>query len=249
MVRTKYFVAMVAAILTVLATGCIVSFEPETAVNPVGTEHTVTVTLRDEEELDEETLCEIFEGVIEIILEDDPQAEVPLDPCLQDTLSTADIEMVHFEVTSGPNIGTNSIDDGECEPSCTTLNEETSWTYRSNGVLGTDTILVCVNFLELLPGFPGSGDPSTTALTPEEFEEMVLDVINDALNSDYESLDDLFCREATKTWQEPQRPNIGAGLSGLFQGQPTALPTAQAPVAVAPSTTIRPPSTGDAGLK
>ena len=46
-----------------------------------------------------------------------------------------------------------------------------------------------------------------------------------------------------------QRPNIGAGLSGLFQGQPTPLPTA--PSAVAPAATaptISPPRTGDAGL-
>jgi hypothetical protein len=48
--------------------------------------------------------------------------------------------------------------------------------------------------------------------------------------------------------QEPQRPpNIGAGLSGLFNGMPTPLPTA--PSAVAPAvTTIRPPSTGNGGI-
>jgi hypothetical protein len=47
-----------------------------------------------------------------------------------------------------------------------------------------------------------------------------------------------------------QRPNIGAGLSGLFAGQPTPLPTARpsvsAPAATAPA--ISPPRTGDAGL-
>jgi len=46
-----------------------------------------------------------------------------------------------------------------------------------------------------------------------------------------------------------QQPNIGAGLSGLFAGQPTPLPTAPsavAPAANAPS--ISPPRTGDAGL-
>jgi len=45
-------------------------------------------------------------------------------------------------------------------------------------------------------------------------------------------------------------PNIGAGLSGLFAGQPTPLPSARpattAPAAVAP--TISPPRTGDGGL-
>jgi len=48
-----------------------------------------------------------------------------------------------------------------------------------------------------------------------------------------------------------ERPNLGAGLGGLFAGQPTPLPTARpaaaAPAATAPS--ISPPRTGDAGLK
>ena len=45
-------------------------------------------------------------------------------------------------------------------------------------------------------------------------------------------------------------PNIGAGLSGLFQGQPTPLPTTpsvSAPAATAPA--ITPPRTGDGGLR
>ncbi len=48
-----------------------------------------------------------------------------------------------------------------------------------------------------------------------------------------------------------ERPNLGAGLSGLFAGQPTPLPTAR-PAAVAPAATapsISPPRTGEAGLK
>jgi hypothetical protein len=48
-----------------------------------------------------------------------------------------------------------------------------------------------------------------------------------------------------------KRPNLGAGLGGLFAGQPTPLPTAR-PAAVAPAATapsISPPRTGDAGLK
>jgi len=48
-----------------------------------------------------------------------------------------------------------------------------------------------------------------------------------------------------------ERPNLGAGLGGLFAGQPTPLPTAR-PAAVAPAATapsISPPRTGDAGLK
>jgi hypothetical protein len=56
------------------------------------------------------------------------------------------------------------------------------------------------------------------------------------------------CRPAQRE-ERPRPPNIGAGLSGLFAGQPTPLPTA--PAAVAPAATspvITPPRTGDAGL-
>jgi len=54
----------------------------------------------------------------------------------------------------------------------------------------------------------------------------------------------------TPTPAATRPPNIGPGLSGLFQGQPTRLPTAPsivAPVATAPA--IMPPRTGDAGLR
>jgi hypothetical protein len=44
-------------------------------------------------------------------------------------------------------------------------------------------------------------------------------------------------------------PNIGAGLSGLFAGQPTPLPTAPAPASAPAATSpITPPRTGDGGL-
>jgi hypothetical protein len=47
---------------------------------------------------------------------------------------------------------------------------------------------------------------------------------------------------------EPQRPNIGAGLSGLFVGQPTPLPTTPPSAVMPASPTIRPPNTGSGGL-
>jgi hypothetical protein len=63
----------------------------------------------------------------------------------------------------------------------------------------------------------------------------------------YEGSDPQACGEARQ--ERPRPPSIGAGLSGLFVGQPTPLPTA--PAAVAPAATspvITPPRTGDAGL-
>jgi hypothetical protein len=130
---------------------------------------------------------------------------------------------------------------------------EYSWTYQSNGIAGTDVIDVCVGEVPPEDSLPTEGGM---------VEELLVDVINDTLGGDYyDSIEDFFCQTVEKTWvaptatpqpqntTAPSRPNIGAGLSGLFAGQPTALPTATAPAAVAPSTTIRPPSTGDAGLR
>ena len=252
MMRTKYFAAMVAAILTVFATGCIVSIEPETARNPVGTDHTVTADVRNLDEVDEVAVCEAVIEVVEELVGE----EAPEDFCEQfDQFPRAeDHNFVNFEVIQGPNTGTNSDEDGVCLPSCNDPGaDEVSWTYTSNGVAGTDVIRVCADdiFIFLPTLLEEMQSEVSPAATLEELEEALLDALGDVFGDDFESEEDLFCETATKTWVDPvqQRPNIGAGLSGLFAGQPTALPTAPAPAAVAPSTTIRPPSTGDAGLK
>jgi hypothetical protein len=48
--------------------------------------------------------------------------------------------------------------------------------------------------------------------------------------------------------RERSVPNIGAGLSGLFNGMPTPLPTAPSAAAATTSPVIRPPNTGDGGV-
>ncbi len=257
----KLFALAFGGVLTVLATGCIVGVEPETAVNPVGTDHTVTVTLREPDAITEEVLCNIVRGTLENledVFEDEGIPPPEGDPCLILPVGTAQDGDAEFEIISGPNAGLNSHEDGVCDPvNCVRdRNDQVSWTYMSNGVPGTDEIEVC-DALSLVPDSLFRDELSASShLTPEELEALVvqafLDAINDEFDSDYESEEELFCQTVTKTWvEQPQRPpSIGAGLSGLFQGQPTALPTAPAPAAVAPaSTTIRPPSTGEAGLK
>jgi hypothetical protein len=243
--RTKYLSLITAGLLTILATGCIVSFEPEQATNPVGTEHTVTVELRDPTAFDEQELCEIYIEILEEILGEEAPEDICeeefLDPNIQD-----EHEIVHFRVVQGPNTGLNSDDDGECTPSCAYPddNDEISWTYRSNGVAGTDIIEVCADFIFVPPII----DAAQEDLTEDEFEQLIIDAINDVLGTNYQSEYDLFCSTVSKTWISQRPPNIGAGLSGLFAGQPTPLPTAAAPAPGAPSPVIRPPSTGDAGL-
>lgn len=98
----------------------------------------------------------------------------------------------------------------------------TDWTRFDFGVPGRNCQPVTV---ELFAGIANIGDGSVPS----------------AMGLDNIQVDDSHC--------DTQRPNIGAGLSGLFQGQPTPLPTA--PSAVAPAATaptISPPRTGDAGL-
>ena len=251
MVRTKYFAAVVAAIITVFATGCIVSFEPETAVNPVGTDHTVRV-ITEEPDISEdeflELLCELVEELV-------PGEEVDCGPEQVATLVEPSSHIQHhFEVLAGPNQGEHAdIGDDDVEVVLSENGTATFWTYTSNGVPGRDVIRFCdvssirgieTIYLLLLLEF------EEFELSEEEFNDVIVEFFNEQFGTEFDSVDEMFCRTVTKTWEEPRRPNIGAGLSGLFAGQPTALPTAPAPAAVAPSqTTIRPPSTGDAGLR
>jgi len=217
----------------------------------------------DPEELNEETLF-----FLELLVDVCEEGEVGLPT---GAVGPADHNLVNFIIVSGPNAGLNSDEDGVCEPlSCDIPdeNDQVGWTYQSNGVAGTDEIEVCVNPFGDIPEIPdlqfGGGGVSTAQEIPEEFEELaeiLTNVLNETLGTDHEFFVEFFCQTVEKTWIEntptpqpqntaaPSRPNIGAGLSGLFAGQPTALPTAPAPAAVAPSATIRPPSTGDAGLR
>jgi hypothetical protein len=285
MLKKRLLAVLTLGLLAVLATGCIVSVEPETAENPVGTEHTVTVTLLDPDELDEEEFCDNLEDELEGYDEEDfsdEELEILLtllflgcgfqEGSTEPTAAVAPAShnFLNFEIVSGPNVGLNSDDAGGCEPSCVAPpieGLEVSWTYTSNGVAGTDVIEVCMGgfdpeFPEVIPLPPvGGGSLSVAGLLPDEYatlEEIFLNVLNETLGTDHETLEEFLCQEVEKTWVvpepevredpiRPRPPNIGAGLSGLFAGQPTPLPTTAAPAA--PSPVIRPPSTGDAGLK
>jgi len=268
MFRTRLFAFVMAGIVAFLSAGCLLTVEPETAQNPVGTEHTVIATLLDPESIEEEEFCEnLFEEIEDLEpedLEDEDLEELLLIFGLlcegqiegdSNPIGPADHNLVNFEIVSGPNAGLHSDTSGVCSPSCDEPNEdlEVSWTYQSNGTAGTDVIEVCFEEIEGIPEELGGNDL---------LAEILVNVLNETLGGDYyDSFEDFFCQTVEKTWIEntptpqpqntaaPSRPNIAAGLSGLFAGQPTALPTAPAPAAVAPSTTIRPPSTGDGGLR
>jgi hypothetical protein len=274
--RSRLFAVFAAVLLAVATTGCLLDVQPETATNPAGTEHTVTATLLNPELVDQEEFCvnliAAIEGLSEEDFEDFSDLELSIlfgiaGSCQLDEqggvppLGTTDHNPINFEILSGPNAGLNSDQDGVCEPSCESFSTdfEYDWTYDSNGAAGTDVIEVCI----------GGEAPSSEEIAQIEggpLEELLLGVINDTLGGDYyRSVFDFFCQTVEKTWientptpeptEKPREriersvPNIGAGLSGLFAGQPTPLPTAAAPAPAAPSQGIRPPNTGDAGLR
>lgn len=232
---SKLVLGLIAAGVVVIATGCIVSVDPESAVNEVGTEHTVVVTLRTEED---------FLGLLTVL----PTSIIGETQQIQ---TAQEEEFVTFDIVAGPNKGIHS--DNDCEPSCSfpDANNQISWTYRSNGVPGTDTILVCT-----LEGDDIDQTLELLDLVLDEInvtEDDFIDLLNEGLDEHYANLEDIFCSTVTKTWVQPQnnqRPNIGAGLSGLFAGGgPAATPVAPAAVAPSTNTTIRPPNTGDGGLR
>ena len=121
-------------------------------------------------------------------------------------------------------------------------NNDTGWTAFTFVVPGQGCSEVDVTIAASVTNGTDSGFPSRLGL-----DAIVVD--------DEEQVEDCATPTPTET-QRPRMtptatrpPNIGAGLSGLFVGQPTPLPTA--PSAVAPAATaptISPPRTGDAGL-
>jgi hypothetical protein len=134
------------------------------------------------------------------------------------------------------------LDDGDCSPSCFGSGDDTvSWTYRSNGEEGTDTIIVCAFDVE--------------------FAQLGVQQLDDELMEELEVLEELGCDVVSKEWveeddEEKERvPNVGGIFAGDLDAAQRNRERARAsavvaatprPAAAAP---IRPPSTGDAGMR
>ena len=241
------FLASVAVGLLLMGCVTTLDLEPDEAVNPLGTEHTVTLTVE---------VCSITDpGCIPL-----PGAQAPGDN-------------VYFEIVSGPNAGLNS--DGDCGATgsdpCFVPSEggSISWTYTGDGGPGTDQLRACsiLGESEIQQILENAAEQANMA--PEQLLTLLQAQAQSQVPAQLEI--EPYCvtlfATAEKTWEAPTPtpapsptvesrerversvPNIGAGLSGLFAGQPTPLPTARPAVATSPSQVIRPPSTGDAGLR
>ncbi|MPZ48203.1 MAG: hypothetical protein GEU75_02630 [Dehalococcoidia bacterium] len=176
--------------------------------------------------------------------------------------------VVVFSVFSGPNAGMSNFPECEAESEadfdgCLDLvfgegtDEETvSWDYVSNGESGTDYISVCA--------FEALQISTLSAETTSALRAQVLDVqqaaTDEELEADIDELEAMGCDVLTKTWEGDdeveRRPNVGgvfAGDGGAAERNRARANAAGAAAAaatspVAPTTAVRPPSTGDAGL-
>jgi hypothetical protein len=217
------------------------SLTPEQATNLVGTSHTVTASVGTEF-LDE--FCEAFEEEIGETCDIIPdQSEIESE--------------IFFGVLEGPNAGTFS-DGTDCDPSCIIegTEAEVSWTYESNGETGTDIILACI--FE-----PGEFEDIEELLAEIELIESqspeiaeFLAALSDATGREFDSLEDVFCLSAEKTWiampqVQESRPNVSGAIAGVLESGAQAAATAQAGAQqpAADPTGITPPNTGDAGLR
>jgi hypothetical protein len=220
---------------------------PESDQNPVGSRHTVTVDVEGD-----------GDWLLLFAVEFGPN-EGANSLCGDDDFITCeeDISDCLGLVIIGPGIEDEleeCLPDADCDPSCFgSGNDTVRWTYRSNGDEGEDVIVVCALDLEFegLPGVLGQIGALQNDLPEEILEEI-------------EFLEEeLGCDAVFKEWVEDDEdedddgppPNVG----GIFAGDldaaqrnreraraSVAPATAPPPAAAAP---IRPPSTGDAGLR
>jgi hypothetical protein len=260
-VLRKTFALPIALLLAfaLLMTAC-VDAEPESATNEVGESHEITATadeefvddLCDEEELDCDDWLAIFivadgpgEGESNLVCNFLDADE--LEECLDE------LEECVFESSNPEEC---LVEGDECDPEgCVAdLDDPISWTYENNGDDGTDTIAVC-----LIPIF--DEQEALTSLLESRSQQVMQQALTD---EEIDQLEDQGCDIVTKTWVDPEptptpvatvRPNIAAALSGALGGgrnnaaEQAAAQAAAQQQAAAAAGAIRPPSTGDAGLR
>jgi hypothetical protein len=216
--------------------GCIVSVSPRSSTNLVGEEHEITV-----------------------VIDGDPPNQIPAS------------WFVSFEVISGPNRGLESTTD--CDPSCTGNGDaQVSWSYVSTRQ-GTDRIRVCV-----LP-FDGDIDdipPGEEEFILDIIEEaagMTFESLAEVIDATCETVTKTWLDPTATSTTTPtplvtptvtptvdaSRPNVGGAIVGVITSRsveerqasrPGAVPTTAAGAGAAGGTVaVRPPSTGDGGLR
>jgi hypothetical protein len=258
-------------LLVVLASvGCLdVDATPEEDINPVGTTHTVSVTV-DEPPQESDWIAFFF------VIDGPNFNTTSIEECTVDELQICLLfcAVVPDQCTF---LGCNPSD-------CTGEGDDTvSWTYQSNGQPGTDLIAVCAVEEEEID--ENSAPAGTSQLTEQELADLIADLEEDGCDivskgwigardgsipdEDPCDLRGDMCPTATPTptptatgtpvtsptaTATPDNPNVGAifggNLGGVGAGRALEQQAAAAAAAAQPPpSAVRPPNTGDAGLR
>jgi hypothetical protein len=225
----------------VLQAPCLlVDARPESEQNPVGSRHTITADIEADND-----------WVLAFIVAFGPN-EGTNSFCGVDDLSECESQIADClggMIVTDPEDLADCLDEDACEPSCSGSGDDTvRWTYESNGDEGTDVIVVCA--LDLDAEFE-SAIQQVGVLQDEEIPEELLEEI--------ELIEEeLGCDVVFKEWvdddeDEDRVTNPGGVFAGDVGAAQRNRERARASVAVAATprpaeASVRPPSTGDAGL-
>jgi hypothetical protein len=243
--RNGYFLGLAIPLLFISLQMCVdLDARPESEKNPAGREHTVVA---DVEAGGNESWALLFE-----VISGPNQGQNSL--CESDDFEPceSDIEECLLSLPNDEEDLDECLAEATCDPGCVGSGDETvTWTYESNGKSGTDVIAVCGTVFSIETRSLGVSISQILPLPDEDLDELI------------EELEDAGCDIVLKEWvdddededDEGPPPNVG----GIFAGDldaaqrnreraraSVAPATAPPPAAAAP---IRPPSTGDAGLR
>jgi hypothetical protein len=213
---------------------------PESDQNPVGAAHTVTADVEADSDEDWALLFEVIEGPNEgeNSLCEDPDDFLSCEEDIADCLMSQQLDEDIDECLA----------EASCDPGCAGSGDETvQWTFRSNGESGTDVIVVCGLVTSLQPRSLGVGIQQIRGDEDEDIDELI------------EEFEEAGCDVLFKDWvtdddEDERVTNPGGVFAGDVGAAQRNRERARASVAAAATprpaeASVRPPSTGDAGLR
>jgi hypothetical protein len=249
------FAAPLFALLLVLQFGCTIDAVPEDAVNFVGKSHTITAT---DGVVPQDEFCDLFDceeewfGVFLIFAGPD-EGEGNLD-C--SAIFDEECLVALFEcLEPGGDPDDCEVSTTECNPSscAADFGESITWTFQNNGSSGTDYIAVCMAGTPTI--MDGIGE-TAHVLQQENEVDNEDSLTQDEIDAIIEEFESIGCDVVTKTWKDPpQRQQAGAGggnIGPILAGADAERREREAQAAAAAQQAagaIRPPNTGDAGLR
>ena len=249
------------ALVLFLQLGCVIDAVPETAVNVAGGSHTVSASL-DVDLSDED--CELVGIVCDgdwiafFIVISGPGSGDGNIGCggTGEELSSCLAEIFTCLFVDGDEPDECGVDDSGCStPDCLIQpSQSISWTYQNNGAAGTDYIAVCM-FPEAFLQVAKAEQVPLSQLPSRVVQPGATPTPDDDLQDLISILEAEGCDVVQKTWTAlPSRVEVrrnGAGIGPVLAGADAELRAReqQATAAQQASGPIRPPNTGDGGLR